>query len=66
MALLELTRAQMARILRALPPEAFRRVGQHNERGPLTLEQMLSTITNHIPHHVQFIVAKRQALGLSA
>ncbi len=62
--LLELTRSQMARILRALPPEAFRRVGVHNERGPLTLEQLLTTITNHIPHHVKFIAEKRQALGL--
>jgi uncharacterized damage-inducible protein DinB len=62
--LLELTRSQMARILRSLPPEAFRRVGVHNERGPLTLEQLLTTITNHIPHHVKFIAEKRKALGL--
>ncbi len=62
--LLELTRSQMTRILRALPPEAFRRVGIHNQRGPLTLEQLLTTITNHIPHHVKFIAEKRKALGL--
>jgi uncharacterized damage-inducible protein DinB len=66
LALLEVTRSQMARILRALPPEAFRRVGTHNERGPLTLEQMVTTITNHIGHHVKFIEEKRRALGLPA
>jgi uncharacterized damage-inducible protein DinB len=66
LALLELTRSQMARILRALPPEAFRRTGVHTERGPLTVEQMLTLITNHIPHHVKFIAEKRKALGLPA
>jgi hypothetical protein len=63
--LIEKTRSQMARILRALPAEALNRVGVHNERGPLTLERMIATATNHIPHHVKFIQEKRQALGLS-
>ena len=58
------TRQQMARILRKLPAEAWTRVGLHNERGPLTLEQLLASATKHIPHHVQFIHEKRQALGL--
>jgi hypothetical protein len=64
--IIERTRSQMARILRTLKPEAFQRVGIHNERGPRTLEQMLSTATNHITHHLQFIVDKRKALGLPA
>jgi uncharacterized damage-inducible protein DinB len=58
------TRQQMARILRTLPDEALQRVGIHNERGPRTLEQLLTTAGNHIPHHVKFILEKRQALGL--
>jgi uncharacterized damage-inducible protein DinB len=62
--LIEQTRSQMGRILRTLPPEAFQRVGIHNERGPLTLEQLVATATNHIPHHVQFVLEKRKALGL--
>ena len=62
--LIERTRSQMARILRTLPPEALRRVGVHNERGPRTLEELLTTATNHIPHHVRFIAEKRRALGL--
>ncbi|HJT76061.1 MAG TPA: DinB family protein [Gemmataceae bacterium] len=66
LAVIEQTRRQMARILRTLPAEALARVGVHNERGPLTLERMLTLATNHIPHHVQFIAEKRQALGLSA
>jgi hypothetical protein len=60
------TRRQMARILRTLPAEALARVGVHNERGPRTLEQLLTGATGHIPHHVEFILEKRQALGLGS
>jgi hypothetical protein len=63
LSIIELTRSQMARILRTLPPEALQRVGVHNERGELTLEKMLTTLINHIPHHVAFIAEKRKALG---
>jgi hypothetical protein len=66
LAIIENTRRQLGRILRSLPQAALQRVGVHNERGPLTLEGMLTTATNHIPHHVQFIEAKRRALGLPA
>ncbi len=65
LALIEQTRAQMARILRTLPDEALARVGVHNERGELSLERLLTIATNHLPHHVRFIHEKRQALGLS-
>jgi hypothetical protein len=66
LALIEHTRVQMARILRHLSPAALARVGVHNERGPLTLEQLLSTAAHHVPHHVKFIADKRRALGLPA
>ncbi|MFO0881025.1 MAG: DinB family protein [Gemmataceae bacterium] len=62
--IIELSRLQMARILRRLPAEAFERVGIHSERGELTLERILTMSTNHIPHHVKFIAEKRKALGL--
>ena len=62
--LIELTRTQMARILRTLPVAALERVGVHNERGPLTLEKLLTGATNHITHHVKFIHEKRKALGV--
>jgi uncharacterized damage-inducible protein DinB len=64
--IIDRTRSQLARILRTLPDEALARVGVHNERGPRTLEQLLTTATNHIPHHVKFIAEKRRALGLPA
>ncbi len=64
LALIERTRSQMARILRSLPAEVLQRVGVHNERGPLTLEQLLAGAIRHIPHHVKFVHEKRQALGL--
>jgi uncharacterized damage-inducible protein DinB len=64
LAIVERTRRQLARILRTLPPAAWQRVGVHNEAGPLTLHDLLTRVTNHIPHHVKFIHDKRRALGL--
>lgn len=64
LALIEMTRSQLARILRKLPESALQRVGTHTERGPRTLEQLLTTTIGHIPHHVKFIHEKRLALGL--
>jgi hypothetical protein len=65
LSIIENTRKQMARILRPLPDEAFQRTGNHSERGPITLEKLLTITTNHIPHHVTFILEKRRALGLN-
>ena len=58
-------RRHTARILRLQKPEALARVGQHSEDGPLTLEQLIQRMVNHIPHHVKFIMEKRRALGLA-
>jgi hypothetical protein len=55
----------MARILLKLDPEALQRVGTHSEKGPRTLQQILTSAIEHIPHHVRFIEEKRRALGLS-
>src|SRR5215470_14689416 len=63
LAIIELTRKQMARILRALKPEDFQRQGGHSRDGVLTLEVLLQRITAHIPHHVRFIEEKRRALA---
>ena len=63
LALVELARKQMARILRALTPEDFQRRGLHSRDGALTLEVLLQRITAHIPHHVHFIEEKRRALA---
>src|SRR5690606_15294916 len=53
--LIEAVRGQLAGILRSLPAEVFARTGIHSEDGPRTIEQLLRTITGHIPHHVRFI-----------
>jgi hypothetical protein len=64
--IVERTRSQLARILRAQSDDVLQRVGVHNERGPRTLEQLLSGATAHLPHHLQFVADKRRALGLPA
>jgi hypothetical protein len=63
LALVELVRKQMARVLGALGPEDFRRWGRHPRDGALTLEGLLQRVTAHIPHHVRFIEEKRRALA---
>ncbi len=63
LALIEITRQQMARILRALRPEDFQRQGGHARDGALTLEVLLQRITAHIPHHIRFIEEKRRAMA---
>lgn len=61
----ETVRSGMGRILGKLPAEAFQRTGVHSERGLLTLEQLLTGIGNHIPHHLPFIAEKRAAFARS-
>jgi uncharacterized damage-inducible protein DinB len=68
LAVIDLTRRQMARILRTLSPEALCRTGTYKNGSyeeTRTLERLLTGITGHITHHVKFIHEKRQALGLS-
>lgn len=60
--LIEATRGQMARILRSLSPADFQRTGHHSEDGPLSLQELLRRITEHIPHHVRFIREKKALL----
>ena len=60
--LIEAVRCQMTQILQSLSPDAFERTGIHSVEGPMTLKTLLERITNHIPHHVQFIEEKREAL----
>ena len=63
--LIELTRSQLARILRTVSPEALTRVGVHVDRGEMTLERLITTANNHIPHHLPFIAEKKKALGVA-
>mgnify|MGYP000895461364 CR=1 FL=1 len=59
---IEAARKHMAPILKSLKPEDFLRRGNHSEAGLITLEKLLTNITNHIPHHIKFIDEKRAAL----
>ena len=62
--LIEQIRKQVARILRTLKSEDFKRRGIHSELGPIILDVMIERITGHIPHHLQFIEEKKRALGI--
>ena len=61
--LFRLNRQMTAEILRRLPDEAFQRKGLHTERGEVTLEQLLTTYTDHLEHHMKFVREKRKLLG---
>ena len=64
LALIEATRKELARILRHLPESALQRTGVHNERGLVTLADLLASVTNHLTHHLRHIMEKRKALGI--
>jgi uncharacterized damage-inducible protein DinB len=66
LALIDITRVSFARILKNIPEAAFQRVAVHNEKGLVTVEAMLKSVTNHILNHLPFIHEKRKALGLPA
>ena len=57
-------RTQMAKILRRLPSDAWSRQGVHNERGLVSLEEMVQIETDHVEHHLNHVATKRRALGL--
>lgn len=59
----ELNRRNFARVLKKLPDAAFDRIGTHNERGAVTLANLLAGSVKHLKHHMEFIVSKREKLG---
>ncbi len=59
----ELTRRQLARVLKALPDADFNRGGTHSEAGPLTLRQIIEKANWHLDHHLKFLIDKREKLG---
>ena len=60
--LVAVIRRQMARTLRLVAPEAWQRTAVHSETGLVTLRQLLLHATNHLRHHLRFVVEKRAAL----
>jgi len=61
--ILDMNRRQFTTVLRKLPETAFARAGTHNERGRVTLSQLLHGYVEHLDHHLKFIHAKRAAMG---
>lgn len=58
-----LNRHLMAQILNGLPESAFARSGVHNERGKVTLAEMVEMYVGHLTHHEKFLREKRAKLG---
>jgi uncharacterized damage-inducible protein DinB len=50
--------------LRTVPDADFARVGVHNQRGKVSLLDMLEIYTQHVTHHETFAMAKRRAMGV--
>lgn len=61
--ILDLSRRQFAKVLRALPDEAFERTGVHNEVGVITLGVQVKKYHEHLLHHLKFVKDKRRLLG---
>ena len=60
--LFKVGRRQFARVLRLLPDAAFSRVGTHNVTGTMTLADLVETCVNHLSHHLDFLLRKRDKL----
>lgn len=63
--LVAVTRRQMARTLRLVAPDAWRRTAVHSETGLVTLRQLLLHAINHLRHHLRFVAEKREAMVIS-
>jgi hypothetical protein len=59
----EKNRQLTAAILERLDDAAYARAGQHNERGRVTLAELVETYVDHLHHHLKFIRDKRRLLG---
>jgi len=62
-ALFELNRRNLARVLKKLPDSAFNRLGMHSERGEMKLSDIINSAVTHLKHHLKFLVDKREKLG---
>jgi len=56
-------RRMTADLLRRLPDAAFARVGIHNQRGKVTLGDMVQIYIDHIRGHMVHLLRKRELLG---
>jgi uncharacterized damage-inducible protein DinB len=56
--LITLQRRQLCTILQSADLEDYQRTGVHTEAGPVTLETLLETTTEHLEHHLKFVAEK--------
>lgn len=63
-ALFELHRRFTSRWLRTVPDASFERIGVHNQRGKVSLAQLVQLYIEHLTHHEAFVLEKRRALRL--
>lgn len=61
--LITAVRQSMGRILNTLNENQFLRTGLHSHDGEVTIADLLERVTHHIPHHIQMIQEKREALS---
>ena len=61
--LIRCLRKHLRTILDSCNIEDFQRTGVHTKDGPMTLESLVERTTSHIPHHVEFIRKKREAMN---
>ncbi|MBL8765006.1 MAG: DinB family protein [Phycisphaerae bacterium] len=61
--LFALNREWTSSLLRRLPDADFARVGVHNQRGLLSLGEMVRLYVDHLTHHERFVREKRALLG---
>lgn len=58
-----LSRSTMAGILNNLPAAAWKRTGNHEEKGTLTLRNLLEESNHHCKEYLAHIVANKMKLG---
>lgn len=61
--LFAMNRAFTSAWLKTVPVSEFARVGVHNQRGKVTLEDMLKIYIEHVTHHEKFAMAKLRAFA---
>lgn len=59
--LVAVTRRQMVRILRLVPPHVWQKTAVHSETGLVSLRQLLLHGIRHLDHHLPFVAEKRAA-----
>jgi hypothetical protein len=57
-----LMRGILYEMLILLPAKAWKRTGDHNEKGRLTLEEFLADCNNHAKNHLAQIIARKMEL----